>query len=102
MSVLEILCFESRYIYIPSFIYKSILTVDDLRKKNQYYTNKHNYGTLCSLLKTSSFHGLRFDGTRFDCGDKIGFLHANIAFALQRDDMGQAVAEIIREISSDL
>ncbi|MBL4739394.1 MAG: UTP--glucose-1-phosphate uridylyltransferase [SAR86 cluster bacterium] len=57
---------------------------------------------LCSLLKNSPFYGLRFDGTRFDCGDKIGFLHANIAFALKRDDMNQAVADIIREISSDL
>lgn len=57
---------------------------------------------LCTLLNTSPFHGLRFDGTRFDCGDKIGFLHANIAFALKRADMSQSVADIIREISSDL
>ena len=26
--------------------------------------------------------GLRFDGKRFDCGDKVGYLEANIAFAL--------------------
>src|SRR5712672_4204634 len=32
------------------------------------------------------FHGLRFAGQRFDCGDKVGFLQANIAFALARED----------------
>ena len=31
------------------------------------------------------FMGLRFEGKRFDCGDKVGFLEANIAFALARD-----------------
>ena len=32
-------------------------------------------------------HGLRFEGRRFDCGAKAGFLQANIAFALERDDL---------------
>jgi UTP--glucose-1-phosphate uridylyltransferase len=41
------------------------------------------------------FHGLRFDGKRFDCGDKVGFLEANIAFALARPDMTDAVREIL-------
>ena len=33
------------------------------------------------------FKGLRFSGERFDCGSKIGFLQANIAFAMSRDDL---------------
>lgn len=33
------------------------------------------------------FNGLTFSGTRFDCGSKIGFLQANIAYALSRDDL---------------
>ena len=33
------------------------------------------------------FHGLRFEGQRFDCGNKAGFLQANIAFGLARDDL---------------
>lgn len=41
------------------------------------------------------FHGLRFAGTRFDCGSKEGFLEAQIAFALQRDDLGGAMSEIL-------
>ena len=42
------------------------------------------------------FHGLRFEGKRFDCGTKIGFLEANIAFALQRDDLSAEMADILR------
>jgi UTP--glucose-1-phosphate uridylyltransferase len=41
------------------------------------------------------FHGLRFAGKRFDCGDKIGFLEANIAFALARPEMEEAVRAIL-------
>jgi UTP--glucose-1-phosphate uridylyltransferase len=37
------------------------------------------------------FHGLRFSGRRFDCGDKAGFLEANIAFGLARDDLGDDI-----------
>ncbi len=43
------------------------------------------------------FLGLRFEGRRFDCGDKAGFLEANIAFALARPDMAKAVREILSE-----
>jgi UTP--glucose-1-phosphate uridylyltransferase len=42
------------------------------------------------------FHGLRFQGTRFDCGSKAGFLEANIAFALARDDLRAETQEILR------
>ena len=42
------------------------------------------------------FHGFRFAGTRFDCGDKAGFLEANIAFALQRDDLGEVTECILQ------
>ncbi len=43
-----------------------------------------------------AFHGLRFAGQRFDCGDKAGFLEANIAYALERADLGPKVEEILR------
>jgi UTP--glucose-1-phosphate uridylyltransferase len=57
---------------------------------------------LARMIGEVPFHGLRFSGTRYDCGDKIGFLHANIAFALHRQDMRKEAAEIIREISKTL
>ncbi len=42
-----------------------------------------------------SFHGLRFEGRRFDCGNRLGFIEANIAFGLDRDDMTDRVKKIL-------
>jgi UTP--glucose-1-phosphate uridylyltransferase len=51
---------------------------------------------LAELIKAGRpFHGLRFDGKRFDCGDKAGFFEANVAFALNRADMAPAVKKIL-------
>jgi UTP--glucose-1-phosphate uridylyltransferase len=41
------------------------------------------------------FHGYRFKGKRYDCGNRLGFIEANIAFALARDDMSADVKEIL-------
>jgi UTP--glucose-1-phosphate uridylyltransferase len=43
------------------------------------------------------FHGLRFEGKRFDCGDKVGFLEACVAFALARDDLRDQVLPMLGE-----
>ncbi|HVA13749.1 MAG TPA: UTP--glucose-1-phosphate uridylyltransferase GalU [Stellaceae bacterium] len=43
------------------------------------------------------FFGLRFEGKRFDCGDKAGFFEANLAFALARPDMREAVQRILAQ-----
>ena len=45
--------------------------------------------SLARQIGVAPFHGFRFSGERFDCGSKIGFLQANIAFALQREDLKQ-------------
>ncbi|EGF89304.1 UTP--glucose-1-phosphate uridylyltransferase [Asticcacaulis biprosthecium C19] len=42
------------------------------------------------LMETQSFHALEYDGTTYDCGDKIGLLRANVALALKRADLGEA------------
>jgi UTP--glucose-1-phosphate uridylyltransferase len=46
---------------------------------------------MAKLIGRQPFHGLRFAGTRFDCGDKAGFVAANLAFALRRPDLAPAV-----------
>ena len=46
---------------------------------------------MAKLIGNQPFHGLRYEGRRFDCGDKVGFLEAQIAFALKRPDMAPAV-----------
>lgn len=51
-------------------------------------------------IGAAPFHGLRFEGRRFDCGDKVGFLEANLAFALARDDMSAVVREMISRYAS--
>ena len=48
---------------------------------------------LAARIGAAPFHGLRFSGERFDCGSKLGFLQANIAFGLARADLGDALRE---------
>ncbi len=45
-----------------------------------------------------SFHAVRFDGKIYDCGSKIGFLTANVAYALARDDLAPALKAEIRKL----
>jgi len=53
------------------------------------------------LHEDQPFHGLPYKGTAYDCGEKIGFLCANTAYALARDDIGeefrQALIKILHE-----
>ena len=45
-----------------------------------------------------AFHAVRFDGTIYDCGSKIGFLTANLAYALARDDLAPALKAEIKKL----
>ena len=52
---------------------------------------------MIQLADSQAFHGVRFDGRTYDCGSKIGFLTANIAFGLDRADLApQLRAEIAK------
>ena len=44
------------------------------------------------------FHAVRFDGKIYDCGSKIGFLAANVAYALARDDLGPALKAELQQV----
>ncbi len=50
------------------------------------------------LMAIESFHALEYEGTTYDCGDKIGLLRANVAFALQREDLGAAARKAIEAL----
>ncbi len=52
---------------------------------------------MARMIGEKPFHGLRYEGERFDCGDKAGFLEAQIAFALKRDDVGPAVRAFLKK-----
>ena len=51
---------------------------------------------MAELIGVQPFHALTFTGTRFDCGDKAGHIMANVALALERDDVGPAVRDWLR------
>jgi len=51
---------------------------------------------MAKMIGNTPFHGLRYEGRRFDCGDKIGFLEAQVAFALARPDMAPAVRAFLK------
>ena len=42
-----------------------------------------------------AFHGLRFEGKRYDCGDKLGFLEATVALGLQHPELGPGLRRIL-------
>ena len=52
---------------------------------------------MAKMIGHVPFHGLRYEGKRFDCGDKIGYLEAQIAFALERADLGPQVREFLKQ-----
>jgi UTP--glucose-1-phosphate uridylyltransferase len=53
---------------------------------------------LAQLIGKQPFHGFRYQGRRYDCGDKVGFIEANVAFALAHPEMGAAVREVLKKL----
>ena len=53
---------------------------------------------MARMIGTQPFHGLTFDGRRYDCGDKAGYIQANLALALQREDIGPVVRAFAEEL----
>jgi UTP--glucose-1-phosphate uridylyltransferase len=53
---------------------------------------------MAQLIGQQPFHGFTFDGHRFDCGDKAGYIQANLALALQRADIGPAVRSFAEQL----
>jgi UTP--glucose-1-phosphate uridylyltransferase len=53
---------------------------------------------MLTLLKRQPFYALQYEGRAFDCGSKLGFLSANIAYALARPDLAKAVSAEIKKL----
>ena len=51
---------------------------------------------MAKMIGHSPFHGLRYEGRRFDCGDKVGYLEAQIAFALKRPELRADVEAFLK------
>lgn len=53
---------------------------------------------MAKLLGRQPFHGLRFDGDHYDCGSRLGFIEANLAFGLNDPEIGKDVKLIIERM----
>jgi UTP--glucose-1-phosphate uridylyltransferase len=57
---------------------------------------------MIQLSRKQNFYGLKFEGRSFDCGSKIGFLAANVSYALKRSDIAPGFRTEIKKILSEL
>src|SRR5256886_16347129 len=56
---------------------------------------------MIELARTQPFYALEFEGRSFDCGSKVGFLAANIAYALERSDIAPAMRAELKRLLGD-
>jgi UTP--glucose-1-phosphate uridylyltransferase len=56
---------------------------------------------IAALLEESPVHAYTFDGVRYDCGSKLGYLQATVAFGLNHPDTGAGFREYLRETLAD-
>ena len=76
--------------------------MEELGKKKKGAGNEIQLtDAMARTLDRLPFHGFRFEGVRFDCGSKAGFLEANIAFALARADLKDAASNILSRYTAD-
>ncbi|MGB3739409.1 MAG: UTP--glucose-1-phosphate uridylyltransferase [Pontixanthobacter sp.] len=55
---------------------------------------------MAKMIGTQAFNAVTFEGRRFDCGSKLGFVEATLALALERDDMGAEVRAMATRLLS--
>ena len=53
---------------------------------------------MITLMKSSPFYSFKFDGRTYDCGSKLGFLAANVAYALDREDLAPGLREELKRL----
>jgi len=53
---------------------------------------------MAQMIGQQPFHAVTFEGRRYDCGSKTGFVEATLALALEREDMGAEVRQIAERL----
>ena len=81
-----------RYILTPAIFEHVKKTGTDARGEIQL-TN-----ALESLLSETPIYGFEFEGVRHDCGNKLGFLKASVAYALSRPDLGAQFRDYLKSL----
>lgn len=82
-----------RYILVPE-IFSSIENVGQGALGEVQLTD-----ALRHLLRSRPIYGYKFEGKRYDAGDKLGFLMATVEFAMKRPDLGQPFREYLRSLT---
>lgn len=85
-----------RYIFLPDIFDRLAGRNYDLRGEIQLTD------AMTALVGEAPFNGFRFDGTRYDCGDKVGFLEASIAFGLAREELRSDVTNVVLRMADEL
>jgi len=57
---------------------------------------------MAKMTGRGRFHGLRFKGRRFDCGDKVGWIEANMAYAIAHPQIGKAARQSVLDAAAAL
>lgn len=52
---------------------------------------------MAKMIGKHPFHGLRFEGNHFDCGGRLGFIEANLAYGMADPDIGGGVKNIVQK-----
>lgn len=81
-----------RYILTPE-IFHSIESIEPGRGGEIQLTD-----ALKHLLRSRPIYGYKFEGTRYDAGDKLGFLQATVEFALKRYDLGAPFRDYLKNL----
>jgi len=53
---------------------------------------------MADLMADQAFHALEYDGITYDCGDKLGLLRANVAYALKRPDLAEGARAVLKDL----
>jgi len=88
------LCVIGRYILQPEIF--AILDKQERGTGNEIQLTD----AMAQMIGSTPFHAVKTDCARYDCGDKVGFLHANIAVGLSRPDIAPALKDILKRITS--
>lgn len=57
---------------------------------------------MAKMLGHTPFHGYQFEGVRYDCGSKFGFVHANLALALHREEFADRLKPILQDLLKEI
>jgi len=86
------LCIIGRYILQPEIF--GILDRQERGAGNEIQLTD----AMAQMIGKAPFHAVKTDCARYDCGDKVGFLHANLAVGLSRPDIAPQLKAILKAL----